>query len=887
MTPNKSSRPTITCVLAIIAFCWVEVSVAELTSQTALNETKTAFPGEATAAPHRYTDEPRFLETAPFNKFNAKQLSREDHQQVIELFQNRARLFSEEWSWSAIKNGFPPHYDISKVSDILFANRDLCLDILSSPLSKSLYSQSDQEDIKRLQQIYGPDSGLFHRYQESKASTVEDLSYLYRMRFNNKGSADQVNCSKRLLATIVADMPQLVKPFWDSFYFRTRQELVEVLELMKQEDLFKTVDHNGRSMLHHIAANRLTSRDLSLPNPEELLSYFPNDTSLIEPDVDGRTPIFIAVKEGQFDLANALVAKFDTSISFEFDQSGHSLWHYAAQNNNLDVMRWLMSHGDSNYQAKSAQGDTPLHLAMKENSFKVVPYLLELGTDISVTNADGYSPLKIGYQAKGLSKSVEWILKESQKSPDYRLDNDIIKKIIFHSYREYADLAFFQQLSYHYFEHPCEIFADKDQKHFELLNLICQPALTVAETDFLSSHQADLWVAQENTPLNLTPMHLLAMVIDQPGKEALFSHLLSGEARLSVLDAWGYTVADHLVLKNKPEALFRLLLNKSYSDQNLQPVFTNTIIRAIEADSAEMAAILQLFWFPVYAVDKGVGPRQIIDAGALSYRNLYRPKKGKNVLQHINKHHQWVYQYPGPNGTISPLDAALSKLDGNDFRYADVVQAVGESNYVTQATVNNDQDLLAQVLVDGANPNEKMPFYESYSGLEYLGWPRAGMKQRTWSLMLMFGADVKERGILKHMDWIPGQLSTDYGQLARNYIESACQKDKQVFLEKNQALIKDFAYWKEALGVNVSLSQIHPVCSCLTIQSLGTTTPQPPPSLVSATYYDWFSSFIYREADQQPLPYCQQKASIAGDGFIHKLTEICEEYGYIDIAPLM
>lgn len=679
----------------------------------------------------------------------------------------------------------------------------------------------------------------------------------------------------------------------------SRKNYAHLFGFLRSGHMFEVIDEKSNSILHYVANDKSFLADANL-RITEFLNYLPETPVLMAPNKEGATPVFLALRNGQLELADALISRYGLDKVQAVDPSGNTLWHYAALSNNTDLLRWLWQWQQllPSPNTLNDGGDSPLHLAMREDSLDAVKFFAEHGGDFRQKNRSGELPLLSGLYAKGLSASVNWvargIMEGSVTAPDIEVDSVFFKEhLAFHSYQSHIDSPLFQLAQVRFLKEPCGFFSRGTDEPWPLLAKVCQPGTTLDDLTMLMTDNDEFWRAKPDAPFALSPMHLGAIIIQQPGKEALFTEMLERGVELDSLDAWGYTIADHLVHNNRPELLFRLLLHKKRSNHHLHPAFTNTIIRAVEADSAEMAAILQLFWFPVYGVDIELRGRGVREESSRLYIDNelpcepVAPERGINVLSHVSKHHDWVLQYPGPAGKVSPLDQALLSQKQHDFSYASVKGAVTQSYYITHAILAKNESLLSQYLSDGASPNEWMPYFASYAGLQYLGWWRDKVKRRVWSLMLMFGVDIKEDFFLDFLDAYSSLGPANNYQFLSNYFKAVTQTDITVFNEKTRELADDLAYWEQTLGVDVKLSRIHPVCTCLGINRLTSSIFIAPPSLERQSRFSWsMGSFPSgdEEADMhQPMPYCQKKAGIAGEAFTRRLYEICGEYGFVDI----
>lgn len=118
-------------------------------------------------------------------------------------------------------------------------------------------------------------------------------------------------------------------------------------------------------------------------------------------DISGRTALYEAVRIGQLDLVQSLIAKGgDLSI-----KSNHSsIIHDAAASHNLDLVKFLHGKGHD-INVKDSTGDPPLEWACErnKNDLPMIKLLLELGADINFRNNDRRTILHMCVRVKNLA----------------------------------------------------------------------------------------------------------------------------------------------------------------------------------------------------------------------------------------------------------------------------------------------------------------------------------------------------------------------------------------------------------------------------------------------------------------------------------------------------
>jgi len=103
-----------------------------------------------------------------------------------------------------------------------------------------------------------------------------------------------------------------------------------------------------------------------------------------------------AIANGNEDTAMRLVEEYAEMdmLSVTFDDGGNCL-HEAVQFKEYKVLVFLLENGVSPNLQNTKNGDTPLHIAVRANSDRIVVHLLMVGADASITNQGDMSALDI------------------------------------------------------------------------------------------------------------------------------------------------------------------------------------------------------------------------------------------------------------------------------------------------------------------------------------------------------------------------------------------------------------------------------------------------------------------------------------------------------------
>ncbi len=109
-------------------------------------------------------------------------------------------------------------------------------------------------------------------------------------------------------------------------------------------------------------------------------------------DPDGRNYLHKVVSANEVEAAKILLTKGYKPN--EPDAVGLTALHLAACTGNMDMMKALVgAHKKTNVNLVTHSGDTPLHIAVKNNQLEMIPYLHSLGAKLDVKDHLGCTPL--------------------------------------------------------------------------------------------------------------------------------------------------------------------------------------------------------------------------------------------------------------------------------------------------------------------------------------------------------------------------------------------------------------------------------------------------------------------------------------------------------------
>jgi len=116
-------------------------------------------------------------------------------------------------------------------------------------------------------------------------------------------------------------------------------------------------------------------------------------------------PAFIAIYTGNVEMIK-LLSQYKGVLT-QITNDGRSLLHAAAgEEDNPEIIQFLLNNTTLNINAKTNHGNTPLHLAVINQNLKNVKLLLEKGADPHIENNVGQSAMRIAFD-HNLSDIIE------------------------------------------------------------------------------------------------------------------------------------------------------------------------------------------------------------------------------------------------------------------------------------------------------------------------------------------------------------------------------------------------------------------------------------------------------------------------------------------------
>lgn len=100
---------------------------------------------------------------------------------------------------------------------------------------------------------------------------------------------------------------------------------------------------------------------------------------------------------------------------------GETLLHLAAQTQNIDTIKYLITQHQLNIHQTDDEGNTPIHIAARA-SFAIMQYLIELGANVLQTNNKGETLLHLAAQANDIAQ-LKYLLSHTHINTDQK-DNE-------------------------------------------------------------------------------------------------------------------------------------------------------------------------------------------------------------------------------------------------------------------------------------------------------------------------------------------------------------------------------------------------------------------------------------------------------------------------------
>ena len=128
----------------------------------------------------------------------------------------------------------------------------------------------------------------------------------------------------------------------------------------------------------------------------EYLNIDKNPGVQIENISKGKTPLHLAAQLGNLEIVQLI--KSSLNLINPIDERGWSVIHLAASNGHLDIVKEIAKDLDQKDPKAGTENWTPLHLAAIQGYLEIVKYLHEVGSDMCITEKNGWNALDLARQ---------------------------------------------------------------------------------------------------------------------------------------------------------------------------------------------------------------------------------------------------------------------------------------------------------------------------------------------------------------------------------------------------------------------------------------------------------------------------------------------------------
>jgi ankyrin repeat protein len=153
-------------------------------------------------------------------------------------------------------------------------------------------------------------------------------------------------------------------------------------ELIKSKTIMRVVAPNGNRLHRAITEN----------NKELVKSLLENKSFLNESDLQGNTPLILAIKLKRPQMVSLLLKNGASPV--KTDANLNTPLHIATQNNHLAMVKTLLK-ATPGIDHKNISGQTALHIAARNCYLEIFNFLLKENADTSLTDSAGNSVLHL------------------------------------------------------------------------------------------------------------------------------------------------------------------------------------------------------------------------------------------------------------------------------------------------------------------------------------------------------------------------------------------------------------------------------------------------------------------------------------------------------------
>ncbi|MGI9273776.1 MAG: ankyrin repeat domain-containing protein [Endozoicomonas sp.] len=776
---------------------------------------------------------------------------------IEEVQKSQSTLFNEMVSYitanqkEKLASLLEKHPDIIKFKAALpedywfWANRSTILSYLYVTHSEWISNAENWDIVKRLIRAGAPLYDAAERDYESKKLGDHDLQLADNLwvRFDDAVLLKLLNLENAKCTGLFTEPRQRpVFPEYDStflssmdslkdehpeyyeFYMHFRKELFETtLNIYASND---SCNNRAAAILFKHTPDVLTGTLLNTIDSSARIDLQKVSALLFGED----SPSFLQGLASLF-----LVKKMPDDILSLQDTQGNNLLHYLAKSNNQHLWKQVR-HQDlvSALNTQNENGQTPLHLALTHKDPSLAEQMIAAGArlDPDLKDSEGNTFLHYAVQgspdmALALTKNAFRVhiltLNKQQKTPFdliFEAGNTRLINFLVSQYSHTLDREEFQanviKLGVRLISHN---HAGIALKLLHNHGLICSYYLSEASTFYLQAAMCQGAVGIEeihapasvmpDDPFGFSPLHILAMLSDQPQINKLLGDVLRKGVPEFLVDKANKTFIHYLVEKKQADLIFQALLETTDIGSLFYHLYELIVTAQKHSDWASSAA-LQMF------------------LTSTDLESLYQCRQGRLEFCQRMGVSSWSEQYTE--------ELRLWK-DSNRIDFGSIVA----------------------LLTSGTNPNLGQFFSLKYpeNGIDTLTNRIKSRYRKTSNIILviLFGGNVKD------ISWKLPIYVSDVDTPFQRYRDTLLKPHKFNFKENTRLFRDKASNILTKIEIQGRLSHIHPICTCLSLSPIEDSRQNFQPycqlSLVKANN-EWFTrrvleiceSYGYTEFDE-------------------------------------
>lgn len=141
------------------------------------------------------------------------------------------------------------------------------------------------------------------------------------------------------------------------------------------------------------------------------------------PDKEGNTALMWAAVKGHLPIVQSTIERFHAGVNLQ-NALGETALFLAVREGHVEVVKYLLQNGaDPNMPSLSDEGMFPLHVAAAFGRLDLVRLLVQYGAWVECESLEGETPLHVSVRENN-SDIVAWLLKEAHADPDHVNEDD-------------------------------------------------------------------------------------------------------------------------------------------------------------------------------------------------------------------------------------------------------------------------------------------------------------------------------------------------------------------------------------------------------------------------------------------------------------------------------